>query len=84
MDYHALNNFVVVIYVLFSSQLYILVCIGKHDISGGHHGSVTWNVHLMEMFLSSNKLIFIHSTSNLYATWHDSNFKFQSFKNNAS
>jgi hypothetical protein len=25
MDYHALNNFVVMVYVLFSSQLYILV-----------------------------------------------------------
>jgi hypothetical protein len=59
-------------------------CIRKHDISGGNHGSVTWNVHLMERFLFSNKLIFIHSTSNLYATWYDSNFKFQLSKNNAS
>jgi hypothetical protein len=54
--------------------------IGKHNISGGNHSSITWNVHLMERFLFSNKLIFTHSTSNLYATWHDSSFKFQSSK----
>jgi hypothetical protein len=49
-------------------------CIGKHDISGGNHGYATWNVHLIERFLFSNKLIFIYSTSNLYATWYDLNF----------
>jgi hypothetical protein len=68
-----IKQFVVMVYVFVLKSI-IYPCIGKHDISGGNHGSITWNVHLIERFLFSNKLIFIHSTSNLYATWYDLNF----------
>ena len=39
---------------------------GKHDVGGGTHDCVRYNVHLAERFLCSNKLIFIHPTTNLY------------------
>ena len=39
---------------------------GKHDVGGGNHDCVRYNVHLAERFLRGNKLIFIHPTTNLY------------------
>ena len=41
---------------------------GKHDVGGGNHDCVRYNVYFAERFLRSNKLIFIHPTTNLYAT----------------
>jgi hypothetical protein len=32
--------------------------IGKHDVGGGNHGCVRWNVHLVKSFLRSNKINF--------------------------
>ena len=37
---------------------------GKHDVGGGNHDCVRYNVHLAERFLRGNKLIFIHPTTN--------------------
>ena len=39
----------------------------NHDVGGGNHVCVRWNVHLVERFLRGNKINFIHSTTNFYA-----------------
>ena len=39
----------------------------KHDVGGGNHVCVRWNVHLVERFLRGNKINFIHPTTNFYA-----------------
>jgi len=39
---------------------------GKHNVGGGNHDCIRYNVHITERFLCGNKLIFIHSTTNLY------------------
>ena len=39
----------------------------NHDVGGGNHDCVRWNVHLMERFLRGNKINFIHPTTNFYA-----------------
>ena len=31
---------------------------GKHDVGGGNHGCVRWNVYLVERFVCGNKIIF--------------------------
>ena len=51
------------------SMLFIHPHIVKHDVGGGNHGYYfRCNVHLMEIFLHSNKINFIHSTTNFYVT----------------
>jgi hypothetical protein len=29
----------------------------KHDVGGGNHNCVMWNIHLMERFLRGNKVV---------------------------
>ena len=40
------------------SMLFIHPHIVKHDVGGGNHGCVRWNVHLVERFLRGNKINF--------------------------
>ena len=38
---------------------------GKHDVGGGNHCCVRWNVHLMERVLCGNKINF-YSSNNIF------------------
>jgi hypothetical protein len=40
----------------------------KHDVGGGNHGCVRWNVHLVERYFRSNKINIFHPVTNFYAT----------------
>ena len=41
---------------------------GKYDVGGGNHGCIRWNVISWRYFYAVTKLIFIHPTTNFYAT----------------